>query len=185
MCATAFLPEGCGVRQPWPYTPGNVARLWKQLLGRPYGWGNLNLNNDCSGELKNFFTPFGLWLPRHSSSQREIGPTLDFSALGLAERMQAMAKFAQPYRTLIWIEGHIMLYLGPIRQADGRANGFMTYQNLWGLRPKEGPDYRSIVGCSVLFPVLDSDPEAPELDSLANKRRLVITQLDGEHARVL
>ena len=55
----------------------------------------------------------------------------------------------------------------------------MSYQNLWGLRPRNPPDYRAIVGGSVLFPVLDFHPEGPELDSLANKKRLVLTYLDG------
>jgi hypothetical protein len=59
-------------------------------------------------------------------------------------------------------------YLGPWDPAfvavDGsKATGFMTYQNLWGLRPKAPPDYRAIVGGSVLFPVLDRYPEQPEL----------------------
>jgi hypothetical protein len=182
MAETGFLPPGAGAGQPWACTPRHMAQLWKTLLGRPYGWGNLGFDNDCSGELKAFFTPFGLWLPRHSSEQIRSGWSTDLSGLDLAARIQQVRALGHPGLSLLWLEGHIMLYLGPLdyRTADGRAaKGFMTYQNLWGLRPTTGPAYRKIVGGSVLFPVLDRYPEAPELDSLANKRRLVLAHLDG------
>ena len=181
--ATASLAGDAGVRQPWPYTPRNAAWLWQTLLGRPYGWGNLDGLNDCSAELKQFFTPFGLWLPRNSAAPKDIGPATDLSALDLPARMEAIHRLARPYRTLLWIEGHVMLYLGPLPPGAGAGEtGFMTYQNLWGLRPKEPPDYRSVVGGSVLFPVYGTHPEAPELFSLAGRKRLVLTQLDGERA---
>lgn len=181
MIQRAFLPEGDGVPQPWVFTPDHAARLMKTLLGRPYGWGNLRLDNDCSAEMKAFFTPFGLWLPRHSADQKQAGRSLDLSCLGLAERLEVLRGLGHPYLTLIWIQGHVMLYLGPVTYpaAGGPpATGFMTYQNLWSLRPKDPPDARSVVGGSVLFPVLDRYPEAPDLDSLANKPRFVLTHLD-------
>jgi hypothetical protein len=177
----AFLPADAGVAQPWDYTPRHAAALWKSLLGRPYGWGNLGFNNDCSAELKAFFTPFGLWLPRHSADQKEMGRIVDLTGLAMADRIERLRALGQPYKTLLWIEGHIMLYLGPLdyQAADGqRAKGFMTYQNLWGLRPKMPPDFRKIIGASVLFPVLDHYPEEPGLDPPVNKRRFVLTFLD-------
>lgn len=58
----------------------------------------------------------------------------------------------------------------------------MTYQNLWGLRPRDLPDFRAIIGGSVLFPVLDHYPERPELGSLADRDRFVVTALDEEPA---
>jgi hypothetical protein len=76
-----------------------------------------------------------------------------------------------------------MLYLGPVRYTapDGAAAaGFMTYQNLWGLRPRNLPDYRALVGGSVLFPVLDTYPQAPDLRSLADRDRFVVTNLDED-----
>lgn len=177
-CLEAFLAEGAGVPQPWPYTPRNAARLFQTLLGRPYGWGNSRFHNDCSAELKQFFTPFGLWLPRHSAAQKEAGRQVDLSALALPERLAALAEVGRPYRSLLWFQGHVMLYLGPL--GDPARPGFMTYQNLWGLRPKEGPDYRAVVGASVLFPLLHPDPDAPELRSLADRAQFVVTQLDEE-----
>jgi hypothetical protein len=183
ICARAFLEVGAGVPQPWPYTARNAALLWKTLLGRPYGWGNTQFHNDCSAELKHFFAPFGLWLPRHSSDQKDVGRSTDLSSLNLQERLAALSRIGRPYRSLLWFQGHVMLYLGPLAYTakDGEtAAGFMTYQNLWGLRPRDLPDYRAIIGGSVLFPVLERYPEAPELVSLADRSRFVVTDLDDE-----
>ena len=176
----ARLPAGTGVAQPWPYTPRHAARLWRTLLGRPYGWGNTGFQNDCSAELKQFFAPFGLWLPRHSSDQKDVGRTHDLGGLALHARLEALERTGRPYRSLVWIRGHVMLYLGPVRhQAEGAtATGFMTYQNLWGLRPSELPDERAVIGGSVLFPVLDRYPERPDLRSLADGDTFVVTNLD-------
>jgi len=173
-CQRAFLAPGAGVAQPWPYTGRNAAILLRTLLGRPYGWGNARYHNDCSAELKHFFAPFGLWLPRHSSDQRDAGRPFDLSGLTLQARLAELSRIGRPYRSLLWIQGHVMLYLGPL---EG-TSGFMTYQNLWGLRPKELPDYRAVIGGSVLFPVLERYPEDPGLQSLADKSRFVVTQLD-------
>jgi len=177
----ALLDRDAGVAQPWPYTPRNAARLWQTLLGRPYGWGNTRFLNDCSAEMRHFFTPFGLWLPRHSADQKGVGRAIDLSGLDLPGRLAALARVGRPYRSLVWFHGHVMLYLGPLDPAsqDGAA-GFMTYQNLWGLRPQEPPDFRAIVGGSVLFPVLDRYPELPGLLSLAGRPQFVVTQLDQE-----
>lgn len=124
--------------------------------------------------MKHFFTPFGLWLPRHSAGQKEAGRSIDLSAMGLPERLAALSGLGRPYLSLLWFQGHVMLYLGPV------AGGFMTYQNLWGLRPKEPPDFRAIVGGSVLFPVLEHYPDAPGLMSLAGRDRFVVVQLDED-----
>jgi hypothetical protein len=179
----AWLPPGAGVPQPWPYTPRHAAVLWRTLLGRSYGWGNTQCRNDCSAEMKAFFAPFGLWLPRHSTDQKEVGRTEDLSGLDLRGRLDALSRIGRPYVSLVWIPGHVLLYLGPLdyTAADGQtATGFMSYQNLWGLRPRDPPDYRAIVGGSVLFPVLDRYPDQPELRSLADRDRLVVTSLDRE-----
>ena len=176
----AILPEDGGVAQPWAYTPGHAAALWETLLTRPYGWGNVNFHNDCSAELKAFFAVFGLWMPRHTSGQARLGAQHDLSHLGVNDRLQALSSLGQPYRTLVWFSGHIMLYLGPLdyRAANGaKAMGFMSYQNLWAMGVMGLPEAREIVGGSVLFPVLDWHPEAPDLHSLADRDRFVLTQL--------
>jgi hypothetical protein len=173
------VPGSTTASQPWAYTPRNAASLWRSLLGRPYGWGNMHFHNDCSAELKSFLAPFGLWLPRNSSDQRRAGTVVDLSALDLAGRLEAVVKEGRPYRTLLCNNGHVMLYLGPVDGGVGhRERGLMTYQNMWGMRPKEKPDFRQIVGGSVLFPVLARYEGAPGLASQAGQDLFVMTHLD-------
>ena len=57
---------------PLSFTQHNMANLISSLIGRPYGWGNMYFYNDCSAELKNLFTSFGIWLPRNSGAQAEF-----------------------------------------------------------------------------------------------------------------
>ncbi len=67
-------------------------------------------------------------------------------------------------RTLIYIGGHVMLYLGTTRR-DGQTVP-VVYQDIWGLRPADN-SRRSVIGGSVIFPLMTSIPEDPSLQSLA------------------
>ncbi|KAF1366508.1 hypothetical protein [Yokenella regensburgei] len=40
----------------WEMTLGKIAILMKSMSGRPYGWGNYNLNNDYSAEICSLMT---------------------------------------------------------------------------------------------------------------------------------
>jgi cell wall-associated NlpC family hydrolase len=65
---------------PLKATPHNFSTIISKLLGRPYGWGNMYFYNDCSAELQSLYTPFGIWLPRNSAAQKEIGKMVDKSS---------------------------------------------------------------------------------------------------------
>jgi cell wall-associated NlpC family hydrolase len=93
------------VPAPLEATPRHLAWLLKALAGRPYGWGNTNFDNDCSAELQSIFAAFGVWLPRHSSTQMSAGDMIDLSASTPAQRLDYVARHGQPMRTLIYIGG--------------------------------------------------------------------------------
>ncbi len=61
---TARLSDEQISPMPLSATPRHLAMLLKSLIGRPYGWGNTGLNNDCSSELQSIFAAFGVWLPQ-------------------------------------------------------------------------------------------------------------------------
>lgn len=149
---------------PLAATPGNLAILMKALIGRPYGWGNTGLDNDCSSELQSIFAAFGVWLPRHSSTQMSAGRMTDLSGATPAERIAYLVRHGEPMRTLVYIGGHVMLYLGNTVR-DGQTVP-LVYQDIWGLRPADG-SRRAIIGGSVIFPLLSRIPEDPALQSLA------------------
>lgn len=161
------LGEDEFVAMPWKMTPGNMAVLIKSMSGRPYGWGNYNFYNDCSAEIRSLMMPFGLFLPRNSAVQiQATARIVDLSQENTSGRLRYLTEHGRPFTTLVYIPGHIMLYIG-----NAVINGQsvpMTYQNIWGLRPANA-DSRSIIGGAVIFPLLASYPENPSLVSLAGK----------------
>ncbi len=172
---TARLTAGAVVPMPWPMTPRHIAMLLKALIGRPYGWGNTGFYNDCSSELQSVFAPFGIWLPRHSSNQMTAGTKVDLSADTPAERIAFLAHQGQPLRSIIYIGGHVMLYLGNTT-IDGKPVP-VVYQDIWGMRPAENTR-RAIIGGSVIMPLTLEVPEDPSLRSLAGTPIFQIMTLD-------
>lgn len=160
----AALADNAIVPAPLAATPRHLAWLMKALIGRPYGWGNTNFDNDCSAELQSIFAVFGVWLPRHSSTQMNAGDMTDLSSQTPAERLDYLAQHGKPMRTLIYIGGHVMLYLGNTVR-DGRTVP-LVYQDVWGLRPADN-SRRAVIGGSVILPLLLRYPEDPGVESLA------------------
>jgi hypothetical protein len=139
----ALIPGDSAVLQPLPLTPANTAVMANQLMNQPYGWGGLYQNRDCSSLLKDLFVPFGLWLPRHSSHQALTGGLfVNLSSLAPEERERMILQQGVPFLTLIWVKGHIMLYLG---NDHGRA---LVFHSLWGIKTRDlgGEEGRKIIG---------------------------------------
>ncbi|HTM64354.1 MAG TPA: SH3 domain-containing protein [Gammaproteobacteria bacterium] len=158
-------------------TPHHFADLMKTLIGRPYGWGGMNFYNDCSQELKNLFTPFAIWLPRHSSDQLTRGKTVDLSHLPMGKRLSYLKKHGRKFMTLIYNGGHIILYIGNYRLQFSDTKTAMTYQAMWGLSPRPSVR-RAVIGQSALFPLLMKYPEDAALISQADKKIFRISYLD-------
>lgn len=161
---TAQLADTQIALMPFAATPHHLAILMKALIGRPYGWGNAGFYNDCSSELQSIFAAFGVWLPRHSSTQMGAGRMTDLSGAAPAERLDYLARNGKPMRTIVYIGGHVMLYLGNTMR-DGRTVP-LVYQDIWGLRPADD-SRRAVIGGAVIFPLLLRIPEDSALESLA------------------
>ncbi|MGF6656077.1 hypothetical protein OKW34_006667 [Paraburkholderia youngii] len=159
---------------PLTATPRHLAMLLKALIGRPYGWGNSGLYNDCSSELQSIFAAFGVWLPRHSSTQMSAGRMIDLSDSTPAERLDYLARHGVPLRTLIYIGGHVMLYLG--NTTRNGATVPVVYQDVWGLRPADN-SRRAVIGGSVILPLDERIAEDATLQSLAATRTVQISIL--------
>lgn len=147
----------------------NFARLIKSLKGRPYGWGGRYFYNDCSEEMKNLFTPFALWLPRNSSAQSKIAKTIDLSKKSINERLAYLKKHGKPLITLIYVGGHIMLYVGR------HDNELISYQNVWGL-PGKHQKMRYIIGAASFLP-LKKKYEIDDIKSQADKKEFKLIYL--------
>lgn len=164
-------------KMPLPLTRINLALVLKTMIGRPYGWGGLNFYNDCSAETKSIFTPFGIYLPRHSAQQINAGKMLDFTKLSPEQRLASLKKEGKPLITLIYIGGHVILYIGDFDNEDHTMSFAMTYQNMWGLKPPEN-NRRAVIGQAVLFPLLLNFKEDNELKSQAATSFFQIALLD-------
>lgn len=164
------------VPMPWAATPRHFATLMRGLIGRPYGWGNTGFYNDCSSELQSIYAAFGIWLPRHSSNQMTVGNRVDLTARTPAERIAWLTKHGAPLRTIVYIGGHVMLYLGNTMRNDALVP--VVYQDIWGLRPMQNTR-RAIIGGSVIMPLTIVIPEDPDLRSLAAGPVFEVTIIEG------
>lgn len=164
---------------PMPATPHQFIQIMKTLLGRPYGWGNMYFYNDCSAELKSLYTPFGIWLPRHSSEQVSVGQLQDLSSATLQHRLDFLTQKGHPFTTIVYIGGHIFMFIGSYPNIFNNDNKrmAMTYQNVWGLKP-DPANRRAVIGQSVLLPLLTRFQEDPNLKSQASNSYFQVSFLD-------
>lgn len=127
---------------PLPFTPAQIAALSSYFMQQPYSWGDRFSGRDCSGTMRDLFTPFGIWLPRNSGKQAAEGKVIDLRKVPLSHRREYIATHAIPFATLIHMPGHIMLYLG---EYQGKS---VVLHALWGVRHNSvtGEESRIIVG---------------------------------------
>ncbi|WQR77673.1 SH3 domain-containing protein [Helicobacter pylori] len=98
---------------PKAFNSENMAYFIDTMLGQKYGWGGLLGNRDCSAFTRDSFANFGILLPRNSYAQsRYANNYMDLSSMKAKEKEDYILKNATPFGTLIYLKGHIMLYLG-------------------------------------------------------------------------
>ncbi len=130
---------------PLVFNAKNISQVSTQLLGEKYGWGGYLANRDCSAMTKDFFAPFGMWLPRNSAAQKNAGTYISLKGLGDKEKEQMILENAIPFLSLIYLKGHIMLYIGEYK---GKA---MVMHNIWGIRTQtNGKESRYIIGKAII-----------------------------------
>lgn len=165
------------ILMPLTATPHNFAAVMSTLIGRPYGWGNMYFYNDCSAELKNLYTPFGIFLPRHSSNQVTVGKMVDMTSASPEQRLAYLMANGQKLMTIVYIGGHIFMYLGNYTDPTSHGQVAMTYQDVWGLSPVPAVR-RAVIGKAVLIPLLLQFPEDTSLSSEAAKSFFQVAYLD-------
>lgn len=174
--ALQAVPLSPSVAKPFPVplTSRNLAELGNRMLGHPYGWGGLFGDRDCSATLQDLYLPFGLPIGRNSTQQSRAGKIVSLKGLSPAERERRLLEKGRPWLTLVWMQGHVMLYLGPYQ---GRAALLHT---LWAVRTRDpqGQEGRHFVGRTVVT-TLQPGRELPEVavpegDLRTRMKRLVM-----------
>ena len=132
---------------PLPFFEDQLAQVINEILGQPYGWGGLGGYRDCSSTILDVFLPFALPLPRNSRKQASAGRNVTLEKLSLAEKRECILATAVPFRTILNLSGHNMLYLGTF---EGSPVAFHT---IWGLRTESADESQSgryLIGKSVI-----------------------------------
>lgn len=134
---------------PLAFTPSYAARLLNGLLGRPYGWGGLGGERDCSAALMDYFAAFGVAVPRNSAAQSRAGERLDVSGVAPQDKPALLQQWGVAWRTIVHRPGHVMLYVGGQHTAEGVRP--VVFHVPWGIVTGDGDRQgRHIVGRAVL-----------------------------------
>ncbi len=112
------------------YTPRAIITQSFEFLNAPYGWGGMHGEQDCSRFIQAVFATVGIRLPRNSSDQAKIGLNLGTfnENTGAHEKLIVLNGKARAGSTLLYMKGHIMLYLGQVDLAPYAIHA------LWGYR---------------------------------------------------
>ncbi len=127
--------SGLVARKPLRMTPRNVALIARELKDEPYGWGGKMQTRDCSATTRDFFAPFGIFLPRNSSKQAKRGSSVYIKKLPKDIKKATIIENAKPFRSLLFVPGHIGLYLGKYK------NEPVIMHTYWGVRLKDWSKY--------------------------------------------
>lgn len=145
-------------QKPLAFSKSNLNKISSELIGEEYGWGGMLGHRDCSAFTKDFFTPFGIYLKRNTSKQLEQGQYVDLSTLSQSDKKAHIIENGVPFLTLVYLRGHIMLYVGE------RAGEPLMFHNIWGLTTleKSGDFGRFIIGRAVIT-TLEPGKELPNV----------------------
>jgi len=136
----------------------NLERITRLMMQSHYGWGGLYEEKDCSSTLRDLYAPFGIWLPRNSSQQSKMGRVISLEELSAQEKKEAIVKEGVPFETLLYKQGHILLYLG---EYNGEIS---VLQNVWGVKTMhEGKEGRKVIG-KVIISSLELGKEREDYD---------------------
>lgn len=127
-------------------TKDDLLKVGTYLLRNTYGWGGMFEERDCSSMIRDFLTPFGIWLPRNSASQAKKGEVISFDGLDNNQKIALIKAKAIPFETIFYKKGHVLLYIGTYE------NNVMAMHNIWGIRTIDsaGKKGRVIVGKAVI-----------------------------------
>ncbi len=108
--------------------------LVSNLVGRPYGWGGMLENRDCSAMIRDLLGTYRIWLPRDSEDQINIGNRYELPETA-EEKVKMIKEKGIPFLTILRKKGHNMLYLG-----NGPNDEPLILHAIWGLKTSYSND---------------------------------------------
>ncbi|OGW96715.1 MAG: hypothetical protein A2Z81_01815 [Omnitrophica WOR_2 bacterium GWA2_45_18] len=120
-----------------PYTMRTVLEQAFKLLNEPYGWGDRLGEQDCSRFVQEIFATVGIVLPRDSRNQALVGVTrAAFESSTSGEEKLVELTQAAEIPVLLYMKGHILLYLGM------EENRPYAIHAVWAYRQPNGEEDR-------------------------------------------
>ena len=140
---------------PLPFNARNATEILEAIGPERYGWGGSLGLRDCSAMTRDYFTVFGIWLPRNSADQAKMGAVTSVETLPASKRGSLLRQKGIPFATLVHLPGHIMLYVGQHQEKP------IVFHNLWGIHilKNKKPD-RYVIGRTI-FSTLRPGAEFP------------------------
>lgn len=98
-----------------------------KFLGKVYGWGGSLSSNDCSGLVRQVYECFGFELPRNSAAIAQLYDLgcRDYAAATAQKKLEFISKI--PTGSLLYMDGHIMIYLGMVGDEPYVISSCATY----------------------------------------------------------
>ncbi len=136
---------------PLPFTQSNIANIADSLNLQNYGWGGMYGNRDCSAFIRDVLMNVGIFLPRNSLAQVNAGKSSPYSSyMALPkdndEKLELIKNNALPFRTIFWLKGHIMLYIGEYN------NEPIVMHDVWGIKSSDGLNILGGISITTLTP---------------------------------
>lgn len=94
-----------------PMTRRNILHTAMNALGDAYGWGGMLSAEDCSGYTRGIYACFGMKLPRNTTWQAAT-PLFRYDLNYLPDDHKREVIGSLPAGSLLYFNGHAMLYLG-------------------------------------------------------------------------
>ena len=94
-----------------PFTKANISKVVFSALGNTYGWGGSLNSDDCSGYMRNVYKCFGMELARNTTWQSSM-PMAKVDMQYMAKEEKIKFFDALPFGTILYFNGHEMMYLG-------------------------------------------------------------------------
>ncbi len=145
----------------------NINKIINELKDEPYGWGEALSYRDCSALTKDYFAAFGLFLGRNSASQAKQSKYYDLKNFTNEKKKEFIVKNSKPFLTLIYLKGHIMLYVGVSNE-----NEPLVFHNK--TKDKFGEESRNIIGKAIVS-TLELGKELENFD----EKNSIINRVEG------
>lgn len=108
----AMISQHCNVHVGYlDFTQANILDVAFECLGDTYGWAGWLDSFDCSLYLAMVYRCFGIIIPRNGTWQQKVpGTAYNLSEMDDETKQQFIE--TMPVGTLLFISGHVMMYLG-------------------------------------------------------------------------